>query len=243
MKPRLIPLLALLLLGLVSGSATALAAADEKLKAAAEQEKAPLIQTLHDMVMIESGSSDVEGLKKMADFTEGRLKTLGATTERRKTTAGAGADMVIATFEGTGTRKLMLIAHMDTVYLRGILAAEPYHVDGTRIYGPGIADDKGGIAVVLHALKILKDAGWRDYAKLTVSFNPDEEVGSIGSGEIISALADQHDVVLSCEPTAAPPAAEHETRGSGRAARRPRRWKSQGAHRMPAPRRIVGATR
>ena len=210
MKTHLVPLLALSLLGLVAGGTNALAVADEKLKAAAEQEKAPLIETLRDMVMIESGSSDAEGLKKMADFTEARLKALGATTERRKTTAGIGADMVIATFQGSGTRKLMLIAHMDTVYQRGILGSEPYRVDGNRIYGPGIADDKGGIAVVLHALKILKDAGWQDYAKLTVSFNPDEEVGSIGSGEIIAELADQHDVVLSCEPTVAAPVAKND---------------------------------
>src|SRR5260221_2441 len=47
-------------------------------------------------------------------------------------------------------------------------------------------------------------------AKLTVSFNPDEEVGSIGSGEIIAELADQHDVVLSCEPTTAAPAAKND---------------------------------
>ncbi|MDA9402639.1 M20/M25/M40 family metallo-hydrolase [Bradyrhizobium sp. CCBAU 45389] len=208
---RFTPLLALSLLGLAAGATSALAATDEKLKAAAEQEKAPLIETLRDMVMIESGSSDVEGLKKMADFTEGRLKALGAATERRKTTAGAGADMVIATFKGTGSRKLMLIAHMDTVYQRGILASEPYRVDGNRIYGPGIADDKGGIAVVLHALKMLKDAGWNDYATLTVSFNPDEEVGSIGSGEIIAELADQHDVVLSCEPTVASPPAKNDS--------------------------------
>jgi len=210
MTSRLIPLLALSLLGLAAGATTALAAADEKLRAAAEQEKAPLIETLRDMVMIESGSSDAEGLKKMADFTEARLKALGATTERRKTTAGTRADMVIATFEGSGTRKLMLIAHMDTVYQRGILGSEPYRVDGNRIYGPGIADDKGGLAVVLHALKILKDAGWKDYATLTVSFNPDEEVGSIGSGEIIAELADQHDVVLSCEPTVAAPVAKND---------------------------------
>ncbi|WP_439396187.1 M20/M25/M40 family metallo-hydrolase [Bradyrhizobium sp. PMVTL-01] len=208
---RLTPLLALSLLGLAASATSAFAAADEKLKAAAEQEKAPLIETLRDMVMIESGSSDLEGLKKMADFTEARLKALGAATERRKTTAGAGADMVIATFKGRGTRKLMLIAHMDTVYQRGILASEPYRVDGTKIFGPGIADDKGGIAVVLHALKILKDAGWNDYATLTVSFNPDEEVGSIGSGEIIAELADQHDVVLSCEPTAASPPAKNDS--------------------------------
>ncbi|WP_027573243.1 M20/M25/M40 family metallo-hydrolase [Bradyrhizobium sp. WSM1743] len=208
---RFIPLLGVSLLGLAAGVTSALAAADEKLKSAAEQEKAPLIETLRDMVMIESGSSDVEGLKRMADFTEGRLRALGAATERRKTTAGAGADMVIATFKGTGTRKLMLIAHMDTVYQRAVLASEPYRVDGNRIYGPGIADDKGGIAVVLHALKMLKDAGWQDYARLTVAFNPDEEVGSIGSGEIIAELADQHDVVLSCEPTAASPPAKNDS--------------------------------
>ena len=202
---------ALLAIALFGVASSALAASDEKLKAAAETAKPSLIDTLHDMVMIESGSSDVEGVKKMADFTEARLKALGAKTERRKVTRGPGGDIVIGTFEGTGTKKLMLIAHMDTVYQRGILASEPYKVEGNRIYGPGIADDKGGIAVVLHALQILKDQGWRDYAKLTVSFNPDEEIGSIGSGELISELADQHDVVLSCEPTAAKPASPYES--------------------------------
>ncbi|MEA2881036.1 MAG: glutamate carboxypeptidase [Bradyrhizobium sp.] len=189
---------------------SAFAAADEKLKAAAEAAQPALIETLHDMVLIESGSGDLEGLARMADLTEARLKALGATTERRKTARGAGADMVIGTFTGTGSKKLMLIGHMDTVYQKGILATQPWRVDGNRVYGPGIADDKGGLAVILHALKILGEAGWRDYAKLTVAFNPDEEVGSIGSGEFIAELADQHDVVLSCEPTAASPAASND---------------------------------
>lgn len=199
------------LLSLACASSSVLAASDERLKAAAQQAQPALIETLHDMVSIESGSGDVEGLAKMADFTEARLKALGAKTERRKATRGAGADIVIGTFEGSGQKRLMLIAHMDTVYQRGILASQPYRVDGNRIYGPGIADDKGGIAVILHSLQILKDAGWRDYARLTVLFNPDEEVGSIGSGEIIAELADQHDVVLSCEPTVAAPAAKNDS--------------------------------
>jgi glutamate carboxypeptidase len=199
------------ILGFASAASSALAAPDEKLKTAAEQATPAVIETLHDMVVIESGSGDVEGLMKMADFTEGRLKALGAKTERRKTTRGAGADIVIGRFEGSGTKKLMLIAHMDTVYQHGILATQPYRIDGTRIYGPGIADDKGGIAVVLHSLQILKDAGWHDYAGLTVLFNPDEEVGSIGARDLISELGDQHDVVLSCEPTEAQPAAANES--------------------------------
>lgn len=191
-------------------ASSAQAAPDARLKAASEAAQPALIDTLRDMVMIESGSGDAEGLAKMADFAEARLKTLGAATERRKTTTGVKADMVIGTFTGTGKARLMLIGHMDTVYQKGILATQPYKIDGNKIYGPGIADDKGGLAVILHSLQILKDAGWRDYARLTVAFNPDEEVGSTGSGEFIAELADQHDVVLSCEPTMASPPAKND---------------------------------
>jgi glutamate carboxypeptidase len=210
MKTSIHRLVSTALLAVALASSSALASPDVKLRTAAEQAQPALIDTLRDMVMIESGSGDAEGLAKMADFTEARLKALGARTERRKTMRGVGADIVIGTFEGTGRKKLMLMAHMDTVYQRGILATQPYRVDGNRIYGPGIADDKGGIALILHSLKILGDAGWRDYARLTVLFNPDEEVGSIGSGELIAELADQHDAVLSCEPTAAAPAAQND---------------------------------
>ena len=237
MKPFVKPLASIFLLGLVGANAPAFAAPDEKLRKAAEAAQPALIETLRDMVMIESGSGDAEGLAKMAEFTETRLKALGAKTERRKATPGTGADIVIGTFEGAGSKKLMLMAHMDTVYQRGILASQPYRVDGNRIYGPGIADDKGGIAVILHALNILGDAGWRDYAKLTVLFNPDEEVGSIGSGELIAELADQHDVVLSCEPTAAAPVARNDALllGASGTARGTMEVKGRASHAGAAP--------
>ena len=237
MKPFVKPLASIFLLGLVGANAPALAAPDEKLRNAAEAAQPALIETLRDMVMIESGSGDAEGLAKMADFTETRLKALGAKTERRKATRGTGANIVIGTFDGTGSRKLMLMAHMDTVYQRGILASQPYRVDGNRIYGPGIADDKGGIAVVLHALKILKEAGWKDFAKLTVLFNPDEEAGSIGSGELIAEIADQHDFVLSCEPTVAAPAAKNDALllGASGTARGTMEVKGRAAHAGAAP--------
>src|ERR1700755_3662844 len=86
-------------------ASSVLAAPDAKLKAAAEAAQPALIETLHQMVLIESGSGDVEGLAKMADFTEARLKALGATTERRKTTGGAGADMVGGSFTRHGASK------------------------------------------------------------------------------------------------------------------------------------------
>lgn len=183
---------------------------DAGLLSAARAAQPAVIESLKEMVSIESGSANVDGLTRMADFAERRLKALGAQTERIKVTRGPGAFMVKGVLTGTGRKRIMMIAHMDTVYPPGILSSQPYKLDGNRVYGPGIADDKGGIAVILHALEILKAAGWRDYAQITVLLNPDEEIGSVGSGETIAALAEQHDVVLSCEPTAAKDVAKEE---------------------------------
>ncbi|MEC4722476.1 M20/M25/M40 family metallo-hydrolase [Noviherbaspirillum sp. CPCC 100848] len=185
---------------LLGFAAPAAAEPDLRLLEAARREQPALIASLQDMVQIESPSSDAAGLVRMADYTERRLRQLGASVERRKGTQGPG-DIVIGTFHGTGTKRLMLIAHMDTVYPVGTLKTQPYRIDGNRIYGPGIADDKGGISVALHALKIMKDMKLQDYARLTVLFNADEETGSRGSGMLIAALAGEHDIVLSCEPT------------------------------------------
>jgi glutamate carboxypeptidase len=203
-----IALAAAIALMLACGSATA--APDAKLLAAANTQQPAVIDTLKTLVTIESGSADLEGLAKIATVIDDRLKALGFKTERRKTTAGHGADIVIGTLKGTGKRNIMLQGHMDTVYERGILASQPIKQVGNRLYGPGIADDKGGIAVILHSLKILNDAGWKDFNTITVLIDPDEEVGSPGSGETIAALASQHDVVLSCEPTGAKDVAKTE---------------------------------
>jgi len=199
---------AVLALGLAATGPAA--GADSVLLSAAISGEGKLLSDLKEMVRIESGSANVAGLTHMADFLEGELKALGMQTERIKATSGPGAYMLKGTLTGNGRKRIMLIGHMDTVYPEGILKTQPYHVEGNRIYGPGIADDKGGLAVVLQSLRILKAAGWRDYATLTVLFNPDEEIGSIGSGEIIAALAAENDYVLSCEPTAAKDVAKRE---------------------------------
>ena len=185
------------------------AAPDAALFAAAQSAQPAVVESLKDMVAIESGSSDEPGLARMADYAEQRLKALGARVERIRGSVGPGV-MVKGSWSGTGTRKLMLMAHMDTVYPHGTLAVETYRQDGNKLYGPGIADDKGGIAVILHSIAILNAAGWKDYAQLTVLFNADEEIGSGGSGETIAMLADQHDFVFSCEPTPAKAVAKNE---------------------------------
>lgn len=189
--------------------AQAWAATDARLLAAAQAQEPAVIDTLRDLVNVESGSTDQEGVATLMAYLDARLVKLGAKVDRVASATG-GPDLVRGVFEGDGALKVMLIAHADTVYDRGILQKEPYHRDGNLLYGPGIADDKGGIAVILHALELLRARGWDDYARVTVLFNPDEEIGSPGSGETIATLAAQHDVVLSFEPSAAKAVAGHE---------------------------------
>jgi len=109
--------------------------------------------------------------------------------------------MVHATFKGTGKRKIMLIAHMDTVYLRGMLAQQPFRVEGDKAYGLGIADDKNGVAVILHTVAILQKLNFKDYGTLTVLINGDEEISSPGARAMMTKLGSEQDAVLSCEAT------------------------------------------
>jgi glutamate carboxypeptidase len=111
--------------------------------------------------------------------------------------------MVLATFTGTGAKKILLIAHMDTVYQRGMLAKQPFRVDGNRAYGLGIADDKQGIALILHTLAMLKALDFRQYGTLTVLINGDEEISSPGSRSLITRLGAEHDATFSAEASLA----------------------------------------
>ena len=190
-------------------AAPASAAPLEPVRSLAAREKAPLLDTLKGLVSIESGSGDREGLDRIADVIAGRLRSLGGAVEmiepdpadvyRMVDTPKQIGRMVKATFTGTGTKKIMLIAHMDTVYLRGMLAQQPFRIDGNRAYGLGIADDKHGVAVILHTLAILREMNFRDYGVLTVLINADEEVSSPGSRAMLTRLGGEHDVVFSCE--------------------------------------------
>src|SRR5262249_20440281 len=111
--------------------------------------------------------------------------------------------MVRATFTGTGTKKILLIGHMDTVYQRGMLARQPFRIDGNRAYGLAIADDKQGIALILHGLAMLKALDFRQYGTLTVLINADEEISSPGSRSLITKLGPEHDAIFSFEASRA----------------------------------------
>ena len=176
---------------------------DNVLFDAATAQRPAVIKTLETLVNIETGTGDAEGMAASGNYLERELKSLGLTVERRKPAGLAVGDNIVGKIKGRGGKNLLLMAHMDTVYPKGMLAKAPFRVEGNKAYGPGIADDKGGIAVILHTLKLLKDYGVRDYGTLTVMFNTDEEKGSFGSRELIQEEAKAHDYVLSFEPTGA----------------------------------------
>jgi glutamate carboxypeptidase len=105
----------------------------EQVLSLAKKEKPVLLETLKDLVSIESGSRDNEGLDKLANLIASRLKSLGGQVAlvepsdiyKMEDTPEKIGKMVRATFAGAGTKKILLIAHMDTVYPRGMLAQQP----------------------------------------------------------------------------------------------------------------------
>ncbi|PIF26095.1 glutamate carboxypeptidase [Acidovorax sp. 56] len=175
--------------------------------ALAQQEQQPLLDTLRDLVHIESGSKDIEGLKQIAERIAGQLKQLGGAVEVLQTSDVYRLDdtpekvgpAVQAVFKGTGTKKIMLIAHMDTVYLKGMLKGQPFRIDGDKAYGLGISDDKQGIALILHTIAVLQKLNFKDYGTLTVLINGDEEISSPGWRSTITRVAAEQDVVFSFE--------------------------------------------
>ncbi|WP_439545660.1 glutamate carboxypeptidase [Sandarakinorhabdus sp.] len=175
---------------------------DTALLKAATAEAPATLATLERLVNIESGSYDTEGLVAIGNLLADELAARGAQVERMQGKPGTRGDIIVGRLTGTGTGKLLLLAHMDTVYTHGQLAETPWRVADGKAYGPGIADDKSGIAVILSAIKLLKPA---DFGQLTIAFNTDEEIGSLGSGDLITELARGQSAVLSFEPTTAVP--------------------------------------
>jgi glutamate carboxypeptidase len=131
----------------------------------------------------------------------GKIELVDGTADayRMADTPGKIGKIVHARFEGKGTKRILLLAHMDTVYLRGMLAKQPFRIEGGRAYGLGITDDKQGIALILHALAMLKAMDFRDYGVVTVLINADEEMSSPGSRKLITREGERHDAVFSCE--------------------------------------------
>jgi glutamate carboxypeptidase len=144
---------------------------DELIAVAAAEIAARAPRELDALVAVSSPSGDVAGAEE-AIAVCGALLPDSAEIERVPcSTAGSAPDM-IATIRGRGSRRLLLLGHLDTVI--GHESHTPLRHDGDRLYGPGSADMKGGVVLslgVARALAAHPDA----FAELAVLLVTDEE--------------------------------------------------------------------
>jgi len=184
------------------------AALNQSVKQKADAAVTPLLETLKNYVGIESGSLDLEGLAKLGDVIAAELKDLGMQVEVIPTKAAASnpllkgaplGSIIYGRKMGTGKKKILLIAHRDTVYSKGMGVKQPFRIDGNRAYGLGIADDKNGVALIVHTVRLLKEIGFQDDEELAVAINGDEELGSSGSSAFLIEKGGFYDAVLSYE--------------------------------------------
>jgi glutamate carboxypeptidase len=164
----------------------------------AEKHKPGALKLWERLVNIDSGTGDADGLKAVGAIAVEELQKLGAKIETTSSAPAVG-DNIVATFTGTGKGTVLLMAHMDTVFAKGAAAARPFRIEGGRAYGPGVSDDKAGIVIAVAVLNILQDLKFKDYARITVFLNTNEETGSRGSRALIEKLAKEHDVTLNLE--------------------------------------------
>ena len=180
-------------------------------QSAAAAQKQPLLDSLREFVNIETGSRDHEGITQATELLGNKLRALGgqiefiepleATNYRMMDTPDKIGRMVKATFKGTGTKRILLIAHIDTVYPKGMAVKQPFRIDGDKAYGLGISDDKQGVAMIVHIVAMLRAMNFNEYGTLTVLVNGDEEISSPGSRAELTKAGSEHDAVLSFEAT------------------------------------------
>ena len=199
MRARPTPLAAAVALCFFSLTSLAAELKPDELLKQAEAEQKPYLETVKELVAVDTGTGLEKGLATVSQMLVKRLEALGAKVTTTPATPSAG-DNIVGTLEGSGSKNFLLMVHYDTVFGEGTAAKRPFRMDEQRAYGPGVADAKGGVAMILHALELLKREGFDDYGSITVLFNPDEEMGSSGSKKIIAELARKHDYVFSYEP-------------------------------------------
>jgi len=97
--------------------------------------------------------------------------------------------------------RIILGGHMDTVFPEDSPFQKAVKLNQKRLQGPGVADMKGGLLVMLAALDALENSPFAEHVSWELFINPDEEVGSPSSEPFISSRAKANDVGLIFEPS------------------------------------------
>jgi len=169
-------LLAFAALALLSAPASAaLRPAEQKMIATVDAEQARTLGLLERWVNQNSGTMNKAGVAAVRGLVEPELRQLGFTTQWIDMSAAGRAGHLVARHAGSRAgKRLLLIAHLDTVF-EPDSPFQRWVREGDRGHGPGAGDDKGGIAVIVAALRAMQAAGTLKKANITVFLTGDEE--------------------------------------------------------------------
>lgn len=177
---------------------------------------------------INSGTGNLAGLARMAEVLGDAFSALpGAVTlrdpapvtaidpEGREVDKAHGQHLVLSV-RPEATRRFLLTGHMDTVFPEDHPFQDQQWLDEDTLNGPGTADMKGGIAVIVEALTAFERSKAAAAAGYDVMINADEETGSLSSAALIAELARGKAAALTYEPSALPDGTlAHARGGSG----------------------------
>lgn len=177
---------------------------------------------------INSGTANLAGLAIMAEELADAFSALpgDVTLEEPSPVTAVAADgsvqelqhgrHLVLRVRPEASRRFLLTGHMDTVFPADHAFQKLTWLDGDTLNGPGTADMKGGIAVMLAALQALEASGDAASIGYDVMVNSDEETGSLSSAALISRLAQGKYAALTYEPSALPDGTlAHARAGSG----------------------------
>ena len=160
-----------------------------------------LLAGLKPWIECESPTFDPAAVNRMMDLAAAETAAAGATITRIPGPPGLG-DCVRGDFPHPrrGEPGILVMSHLDTVHPVGTLETLPFRRKGSRCYGPGILDMKGGAYAGLQAIVALAKAGIETPLPVSVLYTSDEEIGSPGTRDIIMEHARSSRFVLVPEP-------------------------------------------
>jgi len=168
-----------------------------------EEQIKHLLQLLEQCVNMDSPSRDKRLGDTIADwFAKQFTELTGGTVERiPNATYGDQLRCVI----GTGSRRILVIGHYDTVWKEGEASKRPFSIRNGRAYGPGVYDMKAGVLQAIFALRLLGKTGRLPADKqIVLLLNSDEEIGSPTSRDVIEREAEQAEAAFVLEPPTEP---------------------------------------
>lgn len=188
-----------------------------------------MVEQLHHFCEINSGTANLTGLAQMARVLQTAYKPIADAVHIKKLSALPVIDMsgdTIVQNYGDALfirkrphlqRRVLLSGHMDTVYPANSSFQKLTYISDNHLNGPGVADMKGGLIVMLHALTAFEQHPRANEMGWDVLINSDEEVGSPASSIIFDEFAADYQAALIYEPamTATGTLAKNR-RGSGK---------------------------